>query len=261
MISEIGRKEPESLVSGGARRRAPLAQHVVHRVWFASASPAADVRSRRLRARDRAVRFGQTEFDALAEEHLPQIDQGSRRRRASTCGTLPMNRTINRGGDARWAISADSLIAHVVDVEVEDRPFGADHEHVGDPFVFRMTGQVREERRARNPSDLGHARTRRAYGGAAAARARRRTARRSRSPNPSTPSTATIATANSARLKRQMWRSASICTSPVTADDAIGRQNRLGQMSQQAGKEHHDDEGDERGDQPRQRRAGAARSR
>jgi len=47
----------------------------------------------------------------------------------------------------------------VVDVEIQERAFGADNQDVNDTLVFRMTNQVREEGCLRNAPQFNHTRT------------------------------------------------------------------------------------------------------
>ena len=74
-------------------------------------------------------------------------------------------------------------------------------------------------------------------------------------PDPSTPSSAAMATKNSVRLKCQMWRSARMSTQAHHRGEHDGREHGLRQVAQQAGREEHDDQREQRGDQARHRRA------
>jgi hypothetical protein len=53
-------------------------------------------------------------------------------------------------------------LANVIDVEVEECPFGSDHEHVIDGFVLRMPREIGEVGRAGYASELGDPGARRA---------------------------------------------------------------------------------------------------
>ena len=51
-------------------------------------------------------------------------------------------------------------ISHVIDVEIQERTFRADHEHIRLTRVLGMARQIREVGRPRDPCDFSDARTR-----------------------------------------------------------------------------------------------------
>ena len=71
-----------------------------------------------------------------------------------------MKKISSRGAAARALQERRQLIAHVIDVEVEERPLAPHDQDVADAFVLRMAGEIGEVRRAGDAPDLDHPRTR-----------------------------------------------------------------------------------------------------
>jgi hypothetical protein len=57
-----------------------------------------------------------------------------------------MNRTISRGDSAWPRTIADQRIAHVIDVEIDQRSFRPDDKHAGLALILRMARDVGKER-------------------------------------------------------------------------------------------------------------------
>ena len=135
----------------------------------------------------------------------------------------------NRRPSARRA-AGSSALAHVVDVEIEQRRFAANDEHAGDRRGSR--GGARQSAKWVVPATGASSVTR----GRAPCRSRSTIESPAPSstplagPDPRTPSSAAIATANSVRLNRQMVRSAWTSTRPMTAASTIAARTGCGRL-------------------------------
>ena len=180
----------------------------------------------------------------------------------STKGTFPMKKISRPGGEGRSCRSDVRPIAHVVDVEVEQRPFVPDDR--GRRRRARSRDGARDRRSTTSPArapSFDHPRPRRAVDQQHDRDARRRAGRRSGAPNRARRATPPWRPRTRVRLNRQMWRSAATWTRPVTATSTIAASTGCGRFRSSPVRNSDDDERDERRDQPRERRPRAGRSR
>ena len=194
------------------------------------------------------VRFGQAELDALLEKRRTQVGQ------QFGAGEVHVGDTAHEedhqpGRRGLRVQERRQLVPHVIDVEVEERPLVPRDQHVGDPFVLRVALEIREIRRAGNPSDLGHARTRGAMD---------QQDDRQRNAEQHAVQETRAEHADHGRHGHGELRPAEMPDMAQRIDLDESRhgdqhhrgQHRLREVPQQTGKEHHDNEHDERGEQP-----------
>jgi hypothetical protein len=106
-----------------------------------------------------AVHFREPEIDAARGQGQPQIDQelGAGEIHERHVAHEEHDQPRRRGALAQ---QGQHPVAHVIDVEVEERSFGTEHEHVRHALVLGMADEIGKVRGARHASHLRDSGTR-----------------------------------------------------------------------------------------------------